>query len=204
MNKCKRCGTCCKKGGPCLHLADADLITQGIIGPQDLVSYREGEPVFDPVKAVVFPLSNEMIKIKPAGDTHRCRFFDQKYGCTIYINRPLECRLLKCWDTREIERIFLKDTLARRDLIPKSAKLREIVDSYDRTFGIANLLTIIESERHGGAGDNPTGRLDAMIEADRLFRERAVSLIGIDPDTLDFFFGRAIGKIVQAIKGASR
>lgn len=198
MNKCKRCGTCCKKGGPCLHLADAGLITQGIIGPADLVTYREGEPVLDPAKEEVFPLSNDMIKIKSAGDVRRCRFFDQACGCMIYVDRPLECRLLKCWDTREIEKVFLRDTLARRDLLPEGSKLREIVDSYDRIFRIADVLGAI------APGDDLSDGIKAMVEADRLFRERAVSLIGIGPDTLDFFFGRAIREIVQTVTGISR
>ncbi len=186
-----------------MHLVDAGLITQGIIGPADLVTYRAGEPVFDPVKAAVFPLSGDMIKIKSAGDTRQCKFFDQACGCMIYANRPLECRLLKCWDTREIEEVFLKDTLARRDLLPEGAKMREIMDSYDRIFRIADVLAAIEAGVPIGPGDNFLEGIKAIVEADQLFRQRAVSLIGIGHDMLDFFFGRDVREIVQAVRGMS-
>ena len=46
--ECKRCGTCCIKGGPVLHSVDLALITEGVIRPDQLVVIRHGEPAYNP------------------------------------------------------------------------------------------------------------------------------------------------------------
>lgn len=47
---CRRCGTCCEKGGPALHTDDRMLIENGHIPARYLFTIREGEPVVDNVK----------------------------------------------------------------------------------------------------------------------------------------------------------
>lgn len=45
---CRRCGTCCIKGGPSLHREDLPLVEEGRIRVQDLVCIRSGEMAYDP------------------------------------------------------------------------------------------------------------------------------------------------------------
>lgn len=116
--RCRRCGTCCKKGGPSFHLEDRHLIDQGVIPCSRIYTIRRGEPAHDNIEGGVLPVENDLIKIKGIGNAWTCIFYDDALkGCGIYDNRPLECRVLKCWDTAEIEALYRKNRLTRKDLL---------------------------------------------------------------------------------------
>lgn len=61
---CRRCGTCCEKGGPSLHLADKPLVVDGQIPARCLFTLRKGERVRDNVAGTLVPLEREIVKIR--------------------------------------------------------------------------------------------------------------------------------------------
>ena len=73
MSSCKRCGQCCRLGGPVLHRDDVSLLDlldapakEGVaFGLADLVTLREGELVRDDVIGTLSPLEGECVKIAP-------------------------------------------------------------------------------------------------------------------------------------------
>ena len=127
---CKRCGTCCEKGGPVLHFEDRDFLQKGLVSMDNLQVIREGELAFNPFKELVEPTPVEMIKLAVQGDSWECPFHQKVDGlsaCQIHADRPVECRLLKCWNTRDIEAVTFKNCLTRFDLLgQKNAILPEI------------------------------------------------------------------------------
>ena len=50
---CMRCGTCCTKGGPALHKEDKDILLDGHIGRERLVTIRKGELAFSPISGKI-------------------------------------------------------------------------------------------------------------------------------------------------------
>jgi len=64
ISECKRCGTCCKKGGPCFHVEDKMLIEKGVILIKYLYNIRKGESAYDNIKGCLIPVTSELIKIK--------------------------------------------------------------------------------------------------------------------------------------------
>ena len=42
---CLRCGECCRRGSPSLHVEDAELLSQGLISTHQVYTLRQGEPV---------------------------------------------------------------------------------------------------------------------------------------------------------------
>ena len=117
VSECVRCGTCCEKGGPCFHWEDRRLIENGVIPTRYLYTIRKGELANDNVKGGFMRVESDIIKIKGKNNSWICVFFDEeKRLCTIYNDRPLECRALKCWNTSEIEQIYARNRLARKDL----------------------------------------------------------------------------------------
>ena len=60
IHHCRQCGTCCRKGGPALHVEDSYLLEEGIIQLQDLVTFRAGELVRDTSNNGVVPLPAEI------------------------------------------------------------------------------------------------------------------------------------------------
>lgn len=71
MSSCKRCGQCCRLGGPVLHRDDLSLLdrfdapAKGTVpfGMADLVTLRTGELVRDDVIGTLTPLESECVKL---------------------------------------------------------------------------------------------------------------------------------------------
>ena len=195
---CRRCGTCCKKGGPALHVEDRDLVENGRIPLKDLYTIRRGELVRDNVRECLQPLKKEIIKIKArqAGSA-TCRFFaDDRAVCQIYSARPLECRVLQCWDTREIERIYAQGRLCRKDLIGKLEGLWELIEDHNRRCSYEKLERLISRQQRNPGEKNFEDILE-MVQYDAELRKLVIEKSGLDPEMLDFLFGRPLAETVR-------
>lgn len=194
---CRRCGTCCKKGGPTFHLEDKALIESGAIPLSALFTLRKGELVRDQIRGVVLPLKQEIIKLKGKGDRWTCFCFDEHENrCRIYADRPLECRLLQCWDSTGIERVYEKNRLTRRDLLGEIEGLWELVADHEKRCAYKRLAELIEAEnstdKHGLREVVEMVGYDAELRT--LLAER--SLAG--PEVLPFLLGRPM---LESLKG---
>lgn len=190
--ECKRCGTCCKKGGPCFHIEDKMLIEKGSILIKHLYTIRKGELAYDNIKGRPTALASDLIKIKEKNDSWECIFFDAKdNSCEIYDKRPVECRVLKCWDTREIELIYFKNRLTRKDLVCRIEGLWNLIEdhqsgcSYDK---IKHFIKELDGEKKNEAIN---GIYDILIYDDSI-RELVVKKGKMDPENLNFLFGRPV------------
>jgi len=131
--QCKRCGTCCRQGGPALHLDDLPLIEKKLLSFDQLVTIRLGEPAYDPLSGKVEPSRFEFIKIKGEGNSWSCLFFNQAdNGCSIYRTRPLECRLLFCRDTGPLTDLIGKNLLSRQTLLPEDDPVLTLLERHEK------------------------------------------------------------------------
>ncbi len=195
--ECRRCGTCCKKGGPCFHLEDKGLIEKGFILSKHLYTIRKGEQSYDNVKGTISPAATDIIKIKGRNGSWTCVFFDEKNTqCTIYDTRPLECRVLKCWDTRDIEKIYAKDRLTRKDLISGIEGLWDLVEGHQKQCGYDVLTLFVDALNTHKKDDALKGILE-IIEHDIKIRELVVGKAGLESDLTDFLFGRPITETIK-------
>jgi Fe-S-cluster containining protein len=197
ITECIRCGTCCKKGGPSFHLEDKVLIEKGIILSKYLYTIREGELCYDNVKESILPAASDIIKIKGQKDSVTCIFFNEKENeCTIYDNRPVECRALKCWDTREIENIYSKNRLTRKDLISTIEGLWDLVEDHQRRCSYEVFKFFIDALNKDKKDEALKGIFD-IIEYDAQIRELVVQKGYLDPEMTDFIFGRPITETIR-------
>jgi Fe-S-cluster containining protein len=197
IRKCNRCGTCCKKGGPCFHLEDKMLIEKGIILSKYLYTIRAHELCYDNVKNSNLPAASDIIKIKGKKDSLTCVFFNETQNeCTIYDNRPLECRVLKCWDTREIERIYAKNRLTRKDLLSTVEGLWGLVEDHQKRCSYKKLEFFIDTLKKDKKDKALKDILD-IIKYDAQIRELVVKKGGLDPEMTDFIFGRPITETIR-------
>lgn len=127
ISSCKRCGQCCRPGGPVLYrdglslLNRLDTPAKGTVpfGVADLVILRTGELACDDVIDTLTPLENECMRLTPVrGRTDwGCRLLvripdtvsDRDAGCGVYDRRPAQCRVLSCSDTRGIAELYGHD-----------------------------------------------------------------------------------------------
>jgi Fe-S-cluster containining protein len=199
VHSCRRCGTCCRKGGPAFHLADRPLIESGTIPLRDLFTIRKGERVKDPILGVVRPVDIELIKIRGAANTWICTFFDERdSSCRIYTERPLECRLLKCWDTTDVEEMTARDCLTRRHLLEGVAGLWEMVAEHEARCGCEKLAEMMAYLKKGRRKTTEKA-IAEILNYDRHLRRLVVEKSRIDPAILDFLFGRPLEKILAMV-----
>jgi Fe-S-cluster containining protein len=197
ITECRRCGTCCKKGGPSFHLEDKILIEKGIILSKYLYTIREQELCYDNVKDSISPAASDIIKIKAQKDSLACIFFNERENeCAVYDNRPLECRALKCWDTREIEKIYSKNRLARKDLLSNVEGLWGLVEDHQKRCSYEKLTLFIDILKKDKKDAALKDILD-IIEYDAQIRELVVQKGGLDPEMTDFIFGRPITETIK-------
>ncbi len=196
---CKKCGTCCKNGGPALHLADLPLLADGHLTTHSLITIRQGEPVFSPLSDQVEPAAMELIKLNGTDNSWSCCFYQGgDSSCGIYPHRPLECRILKCWDTNELTNLIFKNTINRLDIIKKDDPLLEMIAKHEHECPYENLRRLTTAQRcdhdRMRMKNNQTSVIrDAcreIIENDLSTRQSAVQQYNLSLGQELFYFGR--------------
>jgi len=197
ITECIRCGTCCKKGGPSFHFADKHLIDKGIILSKHLFTIRKGELAYDNVKQELLPLSSELIKIKGKNDSGTCVFFNEsEKKCEIYKNRPVECKALKCWNTREIEKIYSNNRLTRKDLLFDIEGLWELVKDHQSRCSYEKIKKILQKQ--DSSKNAIQKEILEIIRYDTQIRNLVVKKGGMDSEILDFLFGRPLTVTIKS------
>jgi Fe-S-cluster containining protein len=195
--QCKRCGICCKKGGPSLHEEDRDLVDSGRIPARSLFTLRKGELARDNVRGRLTPLPAEILKIKGTTAGWTCLFFDEpSKGCGIYKYRPLECRALNCRDTRKLEAMYDRSRLTREDLLGKVNGLWELIADHERRCSYEKVKRLIDEGSVRGVLKREAEILEIMrydIHLRRLTMDRA----GVGEGILDFLFGRPLSETIK-------
>ncbi|WP_239057866.1 YkgJ family cysteine cluster protein [Pseudodesulfovibrio sp. JC047] len=189
--RCRRCGDCCRKGGPALHTADLPLIQDGTIALTDIVTLRPGEWVYDQPKQAVAPLSEEMLKIKGRDGTWTCMYFSPEGNtCGMYSTRPIECEVLFCEDIEPLKAMYEKDRLKRADLMPEGHPLLALMAEHDEKCAPHAMEILAKAARDG---DHQAGEdLKEMVVFDQEIRRLVPEKTGMSVDMNDFFFGRPL------------
>lgn len=195
---CLRCGTCCRKGGPTLHIADRPLVEQGKILLEDLFTIRAGEMARDNVRGELIPVAADHIKLKGSGEGWTCCYYDEvSKGCGEYENRPLECRLLTCWDTVELEKVYGRDLLSREDLLAGVEKLWDLVSGHQQRCSYESARKLI-IRLHSSSHNSARRELLQMIQYDIEIRRLVIEKGGPGAQLHEFLFGRPMSETLKA------
>lgn len=191
-DSCRRCGTCCLKGGPAFHIADRELLESGRVRMNDVYTIREGEPIYDNVQQGISAAETDIIKVRGTGKTWACRFLEQSdNSCGIYENRPIECQVMTCWDTSEIEAIYNVDRLTRKDLVSKVEGLWELVEDHHERCSYHVIRTLLQ-EGNGKLEGDAAAQVFEMIKYDLAIRPMMAEQGKLDPEMIDFLLGRPL------------
>ena len=196
--QCIRCGTCCEKGGPSFHVEDRHLIEAGTIHTRYLYTIRKGEFVHDNVQGQLKPADSDIIKIKGKSPSWECVFFQKRdKSCSIYDHRPLECRLLKCWDTRDVEAVYEKDRLTRRDILAGIEGLWELIADHEKQCAHDTINRAIR-DFHGVLSKQAQEVIAGAIQYDSAIRQLVLENGNVTPDMIDFLFGRPLAVTLKS------
>jgi len=196
---CIRCGTCCKKGGPSLHLEDKEILLAGHIERESLITIRRGELAFFPLSERPEPIEKELIKVAGKGKGWVCCFYDEKESCcTIYAHRPLECRLLKCWDTAQLVSVIGKDTMTRADILSEDDPVLRFIEIHEQECSIRMAEDLVSVLLEKDDDQESLAKLTALVHQDLAIRSGAISEFGLSLEAELFLFGRPLFKVLSA------
>lgn len=196
QTSCKRCGECCKEGGPALHTKDLVLVKSGKIQTDNLITIRKGELVFNPEAGRLQPVKTEIVKIKGKGRKWVCHYYDElAKGCGIYELRPEACEVLKCWDTEAILDMIEKDTLSRFDIVDKDSSLYDVMKEHEQLCPCPDFEYL--AEKKTAISENLKAELEKRVRDDLQFRGRQVKAHQLRLADELFYFGRPLFQLLQ-------
>jgi len=191
---CRRCGVCCRKGGPALHLEDLPLAISGVVPRSALVTLRQGETARDNVTGRLVTLPREMVRIRASGKSPVCPFFREPGDCLIHDHSPAECRALFCAAPDALMAMYETERMTRRDLISQASPLWELAQIHEERCPAGEAIRLCLAAR----GDPAAAvALAEMVRFDAAFRELCVEKAAIAPDELELYFGRPLAEIIK-------
>jgi len=184
------------KGGPTLHEDDAILFTKGTLEKTHVYTLRKGEVVRN-IDDTLMVLEREMIKIKGQGEAWSCTFYDEdKSSCKIYQDRPVECRALKCWDLQELKEVMARSCLQRRDLINPDDGILKIIGAHEQRCAYEMLeAAVLELKRPDS--HKAVEKILDLLQYDHYMRPFLAEKLNVDPNAMDFFFGRPLTTTIR-------
>lgn len=189
--QCRQCGTCCRKGGPALSREDLDLVRQGYIRHDQLVTIRQGEMGYNPGTGKLEPVPVELLKIRGQGNGWTCLFLaEANNGCTIYAHRPTTCRILECRQPEALLATIYQNTLRRADLINPNDPILAEIDRHERACPGKEFTDLLAK----AGGEDSLARLNEMVRADLAIRNEIAQKVGISLEMEFFLFGRPLFK----------
>ena len=196
--RCSKCGTCCRSGGPSLHVEDRYLVERGFIHTRHLYTIRRGEMARDPIRSGLVRVDGDIIKIKGRNGHWACLFWDPGSNrCRIYTHRPLECRELECWDTSRIEQMYDRGRLSRCDLLSGIKGLWELVVDHDRRCSFDRVQGLLR-DTTGPDAEKARRHLAEICAYDAEIRRLMVSRGRLEAAMLDFLLGRPVEQVLRA------
>lgn len=175
-------------------------MADGHIPASRLYTIRPGEPVRDNVAGDALTAADgDIIKIRDRGDGRGCVFYEEsRAACTIYSHRPMECRVMRCWDTTGIEAVYGRDRLTRADLLSEMAEIRQLVADHGRRCDAGRLVALADRRRRrAGASPEMDRELLEMVRYDVVLRRLMVDEAGMAADLLDFLLGRPLTTVLR-------
>ena len=178
-----------------MHFEDALLFRKGILDRIHVYTLRQGEMVRG-LDETLTVLKQEIIKIKGQGGAWTCTFYDEKESvCTIYDHRPVECRALKCWDTQDLNNVMNRPYLQRRDLLNANDGILEIMDAHEKRCSYIALESAAKQLKGRDSDEAATKILD-LVKYDGFMRAFLAEKFNLDPEMMEFFFGRALSATI--------
>jgi Fe-S-cluster containining protein len=195
---CLRCGSCCRKGSPSLYRNDLPLFRRGAPTRLDLVTLRRGERVYSNEADRFLCLPEEQVKIREKPGSRECLFFQPEGpGCGIYNHRPLQCRVLECWNPEGYRVLKRNKLLSRKDLLDPQDPLLPVMKSHEERCSVLRLQELLMKTAEQTNPDDE-GLLDIILY-DRHTRTYLGEKIGLNRLHLDFLLGRPVADVVSGL-----
>ncbi len=195
LPSCVQCGECCRNGSPTLQLEDLDLFREEKLPADCLITIRRGEPVHSPIENKLAFLVDERIKIREKSSTSECVFWDGATSlCSIYANRPIQCRAQACWDPSRAEELASQPYLTRNDIFRGVEVLMGLIVEHDKRCGFEQIQAAFKrlEETRGETVDEVL----EILAYEEHFRDFVSEQLNIPQNIMDLVLGRSFEELV--------
>ena len=192
-SECRRCGDCCRAGGPALHGQDLALIRSGALALEDLVTVRRGELAIAPLAAGPGPVEHEFLKVRGRDGAWCCAFYDEAAnGCLRYDRRPMACGLLDCADTGPLLALAGRDLLTRFECLADDDPLLPLMREHEQRCPCPDLQAVARDLHHSATRSRVIAELEQAVAVDLAFRGQVQSALHLTLQRELFAFGRPL------------
>lgn len=192
---CIRCGTCCSQGSPSLTREDLHLFRASVLKPEQLLTIRIGEPVYDSRSEKTGPAERETVKIREHAGTRACVLYDSwNKECGIYDSRPTQCRSQECWNPNaEVDNGV---PLTRKDLLKGVGELWDIIERHEERCSHEELSRSMA--RLAATKGQTIDEIVEMLRFDQHVRDFLRDRLNLPSEAMEFFFGRPVRETIDA------
>jgi len=193
---CIRCGTCCTKGSPTLLQHDVALFNGDILKPTDVITIRRGEETYSNITEQASRTDKELIKIREKPESKECVFFaNGDKSCAIYESRPIQCRRQECWNPEASTEETGEASLTRKDLLETTGPLWEVILRHEERCSHDELSRSMA--RLSATKGQSVEEVLELLRFDHHVREFIGAKLNLEPEGLDFFFGRPLAESLK-------
>jgi Fe-S-cluster containining protein len=192
---CVRCGECCLAAGPTFQKTDLTLFFDHTVQRTHLYTIRKGELVRDNIHDALKFTDQELIKLRELETGKGCILYDgAKKACTIYDERPSQCRAFACWDDGEFEQIFSGPKANREDII-RDPNLLRLISAHEKTCDYQVISDYVKQIRQ--QGESAVKKVLKILEYDQDIRRLTHEKLGIDLRELNLLYGRPLTETIS-------
>jgi hypothetical protein len=185
-------------GSPTLHLEDLPLLRSGKIPWDRLITLRKGEPARSPFDGMPFVLTEERIKIREKEGLRECVFFIEKTSegesaCSIYRDRPIQCRAQACWDPIPAREAAQMPFLLREHIFAGVDLLLQIISRHESRCGFGSFCASFEElSRSNGANIE---QVLGILSYEEHFRQFVGEKFNVPPQNMELLLGRSFAEM---------
>ncbi|MCF8130691.1 MAG: YkgJ family cysteine cluster protein [Deltaproteobacteria bacterium] len=192
---CSRCGECCLAAAPSLQKTDLRLFFNHVLDGTHLYTIRKGELVRDNISDTLKFTDQELIKLGNRETGKGCVLYDgTQKACTIYADRPSQCRAFACWDDTEFRAVFARPKASRKDLI-RDPNLLRLISAHENICDYRIISDYVK--RIQDQGEKAVQEILKILQYDQEIRWLSQEKLAIDPLEMDLLYGRPLTETIH-------
>ncbi len=192
---CIRCGKCCSESSPSLMKADMSLFVSGVLSHENTYTIRDGERVRSKGDGNIYESFVELVKIKDKDRTSVCVFYKDNEGCSIYENRPFQCRAYKCWAPENLMSGLEEKALKRSDIFGSIDLLMEVIKKHEEKCSYKKLSDAFDRLAEGR--EDAVEDIMDMLQYDTYIRPFLEEKFNVPSTAMDLILGRPLADTIN-------
>jgi Fe-S-cluster containining protein len=192
---CIRCGKCCSESSPSLLKEDIALFISGALSPENTYTIRDSERISMKDDGSIYESFVELIKIRDKDGTSICVFYKDNEGCSIYENRPAQCKAYKCWEPHNLLKGLEEGALKRRDIFGSVDLIMEAIGRHEEKCSYKKLSEAFDKLAEGD--EKAADDIIDMLQYDTYIRPFMQEKFNISANTMNLIFGKPMTETIR-------